>query len=375
MTTVASNESTILPLTSNATTMDASTTSCQKKIMEDSSRTASTFGNSSSCLLGEFSNADLWNMDLDDVLDNMPDTPSVPPSFRRVKSFEDVVPVRNPKKAPANTSNDKTERKAPVSPKRVSRERITREQPKIILSPKRTLSPKRGVRRTKSNDMAATPFSALKRGVRRTKSNEESAARLLAPKTRQLMDGSSVMSMSGTGSTRRGGRRTRTQSPKRDVNGQPPRRNVSFDKVQVREFQQILGDNPCKDNGPSLGLGWDFHQKKDTDLEKFESKRNWNGGSTVNRMLGQQPRRSRDCLTMSPKAREERLRKLGYSQEEIETNRAWILKINKQRQKSATETHSDNPDVDNFDPVAFFREAQKSHKESHEQWMTKLLDT
>lgn len=58
--------------------------------------------------------------------------------------------------------------------------------------------------------------------------------------------------------------------------GQPPlsnmRRNVSFAKVHVREYKIGLGDQPCS-SGPPVGLGWEFRETLDTDVEEYEAAR------------------------------------------------------------------------------------------------------
>ena len=46
---------------------------------------------------------------------------------------------------------------------------------------------------------------------------------------------------------------------------------VSFDSVQVRSFEQTLGDNPTVSIGPPVQLGWDFEQREPVQVDIYES--------------------------------------------------------------------------------------------------------
>lgn len=107
-----------------------------------------------------------------------------------------------------------------------------------------------------------------------------------------------------------------------------PKRSVSFDKVKIREFQQVLGDAPGTDDGPSLGLGWNYHEKKETNVDKFEAKR------TSMFTMGAR-RKTNGPRSMSPKERIEKACKLGFSLQEIQKNRLQNLKVQEQRMKTA----------------------------------------
>mmetsp|Transcript_12974 Transcript_12974/g.24625 ORF Transcript_12974/g.24625 Transcript_12974/m.24625 type:complete len:254 (+) Transcript_12974:160-921(+) len=50
------------------------------------------------------------------------------------------------------------------------------------------------------------------------------------------------------------------------------RRNVSFAKVTVREYEQTLGDQPCA-SGPPVSLGWEFQDALAADVEDYEASR------------------------------------------------------------------------------------------------------
>lgn len=129
---------------------------------------------------------------------------------------------------------------------------------------------------------------------------------------------------------------------------------MSFDKVQVREFQQVLGDAPARDNGPSLGLGWDYHEKKVTNVDKFEAKRT--------SMFSMGPRRKAIVPALTPKEREDKARKLGFSQEEIQKNRLENLKVNQQRESSLYDRNCcQEEQMAIQDPVAFMMQARAAH--------------
>ena len=106
-----------------------------------------------------------------------------------------------------------------------------------------------------------------------------------------------------------------------------PKRTVSFDKVKIRVFNQALSDNPsCQAGGPSIGLGWDYSEKKDVALDKFETKR-------IRRR-----RSSKELEVLSPEKREKIARKLGYTEEQIKKNARRVERTQKQRRSTERET-------------------------------------
>lgn len=50
-------------------------------------------------------------------------------------------------------------------------------------------------------------------------------------------------------------------------------RGVSFDKVQVRLYPMILGDNPAVQIGTPVTLDWDYDELPEMTVEDFESER------------------------------------------------------------------------------------------------------
>ena len=66
---------------------------------------------------------------------------------------------------------------------------------------------------------------------------------------------------------------TRTMIAKNNPSSQSNmRRNVSFAKVTVREYDQTLGDHPCGSGCP-VSLGWDFQDGFAEDVEEYEASR------------------------------------------------------------------------------------------------------
>lgn len=148
-------------------------------------------------------------------------------------------------------------------------------------------------------------------------------------------------------------RTMRSFDPKR-TKPPPPRgvkRSVSFSKVQVREFQQILVDNPCQGGGPSIGLGWQYNEQKETAVDKYEYKKASSSSSPFKKRPSNSPVR-----TLSPKQREEKARNWGYSKAEIDKNCKKNKKVLKQRQETLLMAERTN-----FDAVAY-EKMTKAHR-------------
>lgn len=128
------------------------------------------------------------------------------------------------------------------------------------------------------------------------------------------------------------------------------KRIVSFDKVKIRVFEQVLSDNPTctKSGGPSIGLGWDYTEKKDMALEKFETKR--------------LPRRtkSKDMEVLSPEKRLKMARKMGYTPEQILRNVKRVEKTHKQRSNTSKALSGERPKLPT-DAYAIMQHARKMH--------------
>jgi hypothetical protein len=89
---------------------------------------------------------------------------------------------------------------------------------------------------------------------------------------------------------------------------------VRFDKLTVREYEQILGDNPACTSGPSLTIGWSYTELGPLPIDDFESLRS--------------RRRSSRNLVLSRSVREKILRRAGYLNNEITEG---VRRVNKAR--------------------------------------------
>ena len=162
------------------------------------------------------------------------------------------------------------------------------------------------------------------------------------------------------------------ESPAATKKRASPRRNVSFGKVQTREFERVLGINPpsCA-TGPSLSLGWQYHDKKDKSLQAIELRGAFkkvgrilaNGSSTTSKQ------EKMESISMSPDKREKLASHWGYDQQAIKQNKKQIAKIIYQRERtveaimyqSPYSTTCDAEDDWNQDPMAIMEQALKGH--------------
>jgi len=79
---------------------------------------------------------------------------------------------------------------------------------------------------------------------------------------------------------------------------------VKFTDITVREYPQILGENPGCSNGPSMAIGWEYREHPTLLLDAFEA-------------LRAPFRDSKKILLVPCEKHEKRLRRMGYSPLEI----------------------------------------------------------
>jgi len=82
-------------------------------------------------------------------------------------------------------------------------------------------------------------------------------------------------------------------------------KEVIFDDITVREYPQILGDNPMVTAGPPVTLAWNYQNEYTMDFNLYECSRSV------------EKRRSSGRLSISPKKRVESLISAGYGLEDI----------------------------------------------------------
>ena len=89
--------------------------------------------------------------------------------------------------------------------------------------------------------------------------------------------------------------------------------SVRFDKVETREYELVLSDNPCISSGPAIGLGWDSTSTHESDIDSYEAERHYAAISGS----GSQNARKND-LRISPGERVAMLLGAGYSPHEVQ---------------------------------------------------------
>ena len=113
---------------------------------------------------------------------------------------------------------------------------------------------------------------------------------------------------------------TANMSPPNENNPNGMKRRISFDHVEIREYNRILCDNPATTVGPPVGLGWKYSEE-DTitiDLDKYES-------------IQSDARRNKRQLVIPSEVRQEMLLEEGYSRWEIASTVREIRKIRERR--------------------------------------------
>lgn len=93
---------------------------------------------------------------------------------------------------------------------------------------------------------------------------------------------------------------------------------ISFDAVEIRSFERIVGDNPSTTAGPAVSLAWEHHDSCRLDFEEYEASR--------------PPRRKQGEFQMPPSVRRELLLDTAAaSAEEIRRAEKDIRRIQHQR--------------------------------------------
>lgn len=79
---------------------------------------------------------------------------------------------------------------------------------------------------------------------------------------------------------------------------------VQFDKITVREYGIVLGDNPACRSGPSVSIGWEYNEFPEIRVDDFESIREGN-------------RRTKRGMLMDRSYRLKLLKRLGFAEHDI----------------------------------------------------------
>ena len=57
----------------------------------------------------------------------------------------------------------------------------------------------------------------------------------------------------------------------------PVSRRVGFDKVEIRQYEQVIGDHPHCSSGCPLSLGWDYVQEESESVSDYEENKQQHG--------------------------------------------------------------------------------------------------
>jgi hypothetical protein len=114
-----------------------------------------------------------------------------------------------------------------------------------------------------------------------------------------------------------------TEIPKEKSSRTLIQKNVSFTSVEIRFYNPCLGDNPAVSCGPSLSIDWDFDPSivANMSINEYETKR--------------PPRRRELAMVMTREAREEIVRNIGATKQEIAEHVRQMIKIKNQRRQTA----------------------------------------
>jgi len=124
-------------------------------------------------------------------------------------------------------------------------------------------------------------------------------------------------------------------------------KRVSFNKVQIREYQIQLVNHPACTGGPPIGIGWNYSEKEDIDLKdandnqcinldnKQPLKDVVNNDDKCKNVVGEQLAPYEKILCIKPFERLAMLKNNGYTDMEIVECMLEVKASQKQRKKSA----------------------------------------
>eukprot|EP00531_Pseudo-nitzschia_arenysensis_P014883 CAMPEP_0116143184 /NCGR_PEP_ID=MMETSP0329-20121206/15311_1 /TAXON_ID=697910 /ORGANISM="Pseudo-nitzschia arenysensis, Strain B593" /LENGTH=639 /DNA_ID=CAMNT_0003638479 /DNA_START=234 /DNA_END=2153 /DNA_ORIENTATION=+ len=100
------------------------------------------------------------------------------------------------------------------------------------------------------------------------------------------------------------------------------KKKVQFTSIYVRDYERVVGDNPSCTIGPPVGIGWEYTEAQEIDVDSFESSRTY--------------RKSTSRLILSREEREALLLNWGASFHDIIESVRSNLKIKNQRRQTVT---------------------------------------
>lgn len=117
---------------------------------------------------------------------------------------------------------------------------------------------------------------------------------------------------------------TSTASKRRKQKNKIVSYSVHFAKVEVRQYERIMTDNPSSTGGPSIGIGWDYVEQKPVHIDDYE----------VKRSSKRHRRMRKGDLILNRSRREKLIRSLGYSERDIAANVRELNKLRSQRRQT-----------------------------------------
>lgn len=117
--------------------------------------------------------------------------------------------------------------------------------------------------------------------------------------------------------TRRGCLRPQTTSYYDRPKTEKSKRKIHFGEVLIREYEMILGDNPCVTYGPPVTIDWDYVEYNALPVNEYEFHR--------------PPRRSLREMGMNYYRRKELLARAGHSEEELKIAKKEVQKCKTNR--------------------------------------------
>lgn len=142
------------------------------------------------------------------------------------------------------------------------------------------------------------------------------------------------------------------------------KRNVSFCRIEVREYDQTISDNPCVSKGPAIGLDWQYQECGSYEVDEYE--------------LHKAPhRRTKSMMIIPPFLRERQLRhEWDVSSKEIKKMEKQVSQNKRQRHYSINNPESLERTLDALNTakrgvvkrMRFLRKKKRDEKELLQQY-------
>jgi hypothetical protein len=108
------------------------------------------------------------------------------------------------------------------------------------------------------------------------------------------------------------------------------RKQVSFNRITIREYPIIIGDHPSVQGGPPLTISWEHVSSVDIDVDMYERARELSC------------RRERSEMKMPREYRQELLKSLGFTMLDMRQGSKAAVKTRNQRRQSNSHIYQDS---------------------------------